>query len=48
MDWLTYSWLEKNMWWIAVLMSFFGLILLLFPVFLGYGMKKEDKDRIKK
>ena len=42
MDWLTYSWLGENIWWIAILMSFFGIALLLFPVFLGYNMQKDE------
>jgi len=47
MDWLTYSWLEKNIWWIAILMSFFGIVLLLFPIFLGYDIQKDEEKRKK-
>ena len=42
---MSYSWFEANMWWIAIIMICFMIILLLFPVFIGYDMKKEEQSK---
>jgi len=45
-DWLTYSWLMKNMWWLSIVMVASIMILFLFPLLLGYDLKKnEDKKK---
>jgi len=48
-DWLTYSWLIENMWWLSIGMVASIVILFLFPLLLGYDLKKnEDKKKKQK
>ena len=48
MDWLTLEWLMKNLEWAVGLLAIGCLILFLFPVFLGYDLKKKaDKQELK-
>ena len=42
MDWLTLEWLMKNLEWAVGLLAVGCLILFLFPVFLGYDLKKKS------
>ena len=51
-DWLTYDWLNQNMRTIILVLIIAIIILFLFPVLLGYDLKKEsdkklDKDKTK-
>ena len=40
-DWLTYSWLQENIFLLGFIILFSIAILLLFPLLLGFDMKKE-------
>ncbi len=44
-NWLTYSWLMDNMWWLSIGMVVSMVILFLFPVLLGYDLKKDEEKR---
>ena len=46
MDWLTLEWLMKNLEWAVGLLAVGCLILFLFPVFLGYDLKKKAEKHI--
>ena len=41
-DWLTYDWLNQNMRTIILVLIIAIIILFLFPVLLGYDLKKES------
>ena len=41
MDWLTLEWLMKNLEWAVGLLVVGCLVLFLFPIFLGYDLKKK-------
>ncbi len=45
-DWITLKWLMENLNWIIGFLIFSTLILFLFPVLLGYDLKKKA-DKIK-
>ena len=45
MDWLTLEWLMKNLEWAVGLLAVGCLILFLFPVFLGYDLKKKADQK---
>ncbi len=45
MDWLTLEWLMKNLEWAVGLLVVGCLILFLFPVFLGYDLKKKAENQ---
>ena len=48
MDWFTLEWLMKNLEWAVGLLAVGCLILFLFPVFLGYDLKKKaDRKEVK-
>ena len=48
MDWLTLEWLMKNLEWAVGLLAVGWLILVGFPVFLGYDLKKKtDRQETK-
>ena len=40
-EWLTFTWLMDNLFWICVVMIVSMLILFIFPVLLGYSIKDE-------
>ena len=44
MDWLTLDWLMKNLEWAVGLLAVGCIILFLFPVFLGYDLKKGGSE----
>ena len=45
MEWLTLEWLMKNLEWAVGLLVFGCIILFLFPVLLGWQLKKDvDKE----
>ena len=44
-DWLTYNWLINNMSTIVVVMLLSVSMLLIFPIFLGFDIKKETKKK---
>ena len=46
-EWLTLSWIMKNLNWIILFMSISIIVLFLFPVLLGYDLYDKDK-KIKK
>ena len=41
MDWFTLEWLMKNLEWAVGLLVVGCLVLFLFPIFLGYDLKKK-------
>ena len=45
MDWFTLEWLMKNLEWAVGLLAVGCLILFLFPVFLGYDLKKKAENQ---
>jgi len=45
MDWFTLEWLMKNLEWAVGLLAVGCLILFLFPVFLGYDLKKKADNQ---
>ena len=45
MDWFTLEWLMKNLEWAVGLLVVGCLILFLFPVFLGYDLKKKAENQ---
>ena len=45
MDWLTLEWLMTNLEWAVGLLAVGCLILFLFPVFLGYDLKKKSRSK---
>ena len=47
-DWLTYSWIINNMWWLCIAMIGSIVVLFLFPVLLGYDLKKESDKNLNK
>ena len=47
-DWLTYSWLNENMGMVIVVLLVSVGILFIFPLLLGYDLKKEESKRNKK
>lgn len=47
-DWLTLSWLMKNLDWFIILLALSMLILFLFPVLLGYDLKTKAEKREKR
>ena len=48
MEWFTLEWLMKNLEWAVGLLVVGCLILFLFPIFLGYDLKKKaDNQDIK-
>ena len=44
-DWLTYNWLINNMSSIVVVMLLSVSILFIFPILLGFDIKKETKKK---
>ena len=46
-EWLTLSWLMKNLNWIILFLSISIIVLFLFPVLLGYDLYDKD-EKIKK
>ena len=40
-EWLTYSWLEDNIFILGAIILFSAAVLFLFPLLLGFDMKKE-------
>ena len=48
-DWFTLSWLMKNLNWFIVLLVISMVVLFLFPVLLGFDLKKKaDKKETRK
>ena len=47
-DWLTYDWLNQNMRTIILVLIIAIIILFLFPVLLGYDLKKESDKKLNK
>ena len=45
MDWFTLEWLMKNLEWAVGLLAAGCLVLFLFPVFLGYDLKKKAENQ---
>ncbi len=45
MDWFTLEWLMTNLEWAVGLLVVGCLILFLFPVFLGYDLKKKAENQ---
>ena len=44
-EWLTFTWLMDNLFWICVGMIVSMLILFIFPVLLGYSIKDEAEKQ---
>ena len=44
-SWLTYSWLNENIGTVIVILIFSVGLLFLFPVLLGYDLKKEEDKK---
>lgn len=44
-EWLTFTWLMDNLFWICVCMILSMLILFIFPVLLGYSIKDEAEKQ---
>ena len=47
-DWLTYDWLNQNIITIILVLTIAIIILFLFPVLLGYDLKKESDKKLNK
>ena len=45
MDWLTLDWLMKNLEWAVGLLAVGCIVLFLFPIFLGYDLKKKADQK---
>ena len=45
-SWLTYGWLMKNLGFIISVLLISVMILFIFPLLLGYNIKKEINDKI--
>ena len=45
MDWFTLEWLMKNLEWAVGLLVVGCLVLFLFPIFLGYDLKKKADNQ---
>ena len=43
-EWFTFAWLMKNLHWFILLLVVTIIILFLFPVILGYDLKKKADD----
>ena len=44
-DWLTYSWLNENIGMVIVILLVSVGILFIFPLLLGYDLKKEENQK---